>query len=251
MDAKRYVTGTAGAVIAPIVNVYGAPAPGPVTTQALLGERLTIFETQGGWHWVQLDTDGYVGYIRGADADTNKTLAPTHTITATLAHVYAQADIKTQPLEILPMGARVNAVGVQSDPWLTLARGGYIKTAATRPVGNKDVVEVAAQFLGTPYLWGGKTALGIDCSGLIQMAFHTVGMKCPRDSDQQEAELGAVLPPDATLRRGDLVFFKGHVGVMWDETSLLHANATHMRVMIEPLAEVEKRDSITSRKRIG
>jgi cell wall-associated NlpC family hydrolase len=148
------------------------------------------------------------------------------------------------------MGSRVNAVGVETDPWLTLARGGFIKTASTRPFETKDPVEIAARFMHAPYLWGGKTALGIDCSGIIQVAFQAVGKKCPRDSNLQEAELGHTLPDGAPLQRGDLIFFKGHVGIMLDETNLLHASATWMRVVTEPLVDVEKIAAITSRKRI-
>jgi cell wall-associated NlpC family hydrolase len=251
VDAARYVTGTPGTIITTISNVRTGPsASHPVTTQALLGETLQIFETRDGFHWVQLDIDGFTGYIRTGDADTNKAAAPTHTITAKLAHVYSRADIKSEPLEILPMGARINAVGVETDTWLTLARGGHIKTVATRPLPTKDIVEIAARFTGAPYLWGGKTALGIDCSGLIQVAFHAAGLQCPRDSDMQEAALGEPLPPDAQPQRGDLIFFKGLVGIMWDETNLLHANATWMQTVIEPLADAEKRSAITSRHRI-
>lgn len=251
VQATRYVTGTPGTIITPISNLRGQPTyDAPVTTQALLGETLMVFETRDGWHWVQLDADGYVGYLPVGDADTATSAPPTHRITATLAHVYAQASVKSEPLEMLPFGAKIYAVGSLSDEWLTLTRGGYIKSAAVRPLPTMDYVAIAHRFLHAPYLWGGRTAAGMDCSGLVQTALHAAGIPCPRDSDQQEAGLGEPLPANTALQRGDLIFFKGHVGMMLDGTNLLHANATTMTTAIEALTEVEKRAAVTSRRRM-
>jgi cell wall-associated NlpC family hydrolase len=251
VESRRFVTGSPGFVMGAIVNLHSAPdITSPVVTQALLGEGLTVFDTQNDWHWVQLDADSYVGYTSAHEVDFG-TPTRSHTITATLAHVYGKPDIKSPPLEILPQGARLQAIGSASDTWLSLSRGGYVKTILTQPLTGLDYVSAAARLIGAPYLWGGRTALGIDCSGLVQLALQSVGKLCPRDSDQQAAVLGTELPHNAKLQRGDLIFFKGHVGIMWDETRLLHANAHTMNVAIEPLSDVEQREPVTTRRRIS
>lgn len=248
IEARRFVSGSPARIIAPITNVYGKAEPGPLVTQALFGETLHIFETKNGFHWVQLDADNYVGYVAEQDVDHGAAVA-THRINVPLAHVYAKADIKSQPLELLPLGARVQAVGSNSDEWHSLSRGGFIKTSAVRDVAYPDLAVAAMQFLHAPYLWGGRTALGIDCSGLVQVAMNMLGQTCPRDSDQQEAFLGEKIS-EKKLQRNDLVFFKGHVGIMWNDTDLLHANAHAMATTLEPLADVTQRAAITSCRRL-
>lgn len=249
IEARRFVAGTPGKIIVPVANLRGAPdASANVTTQALLGETLQIFESKNGFHWVQLDADNYVGYVAAHEVDHGD--APfTHEITAPLAHVYSKADIKSQPLDILPLGARIQAVGSNNDEWLSLTRGGFIKTIATKKQNYKDLADAAAHLMNAPYIWGGRSMAGVDCSGLVQLALKMMGILSPRDSDQQESILGTAISQNE-LHRNDLVFFKGHVGIMWNETDLLHANAYYMKTMIEPLAEVAKRAAITSCKRL-
>jgi cell wall-associated NlpC family hydrolase len=155
-------------------------------------------------------------------------------VTALRSHVYSRPDIKAPVSAALPCGAEVAVVG-EDGAFARPDGGGYLPLAhlAARP---GDPVAQARRFLGVPYLWGGRSAEGIDCSGLVQLAHLAAGLDAPRDSDMQEAALGALLPSDAPLQRGDLVFWRGHVGLMADATTLLHANAFHMAVAEEPLA---------------
>ncbi|HRJ13168.1 MAG TPA: peptidase P60, partial [Alphaproteobacteria bacterium] len=157
VEARRFVSGTAGKIIAPIANLYGKPDSSvSVTTQALMGETLQIFETKNGFHWVQLDADNYVGYVAVHEVDHGDINA-THEITAPLTHVYAKADIKSQPLELLPMGARFHAIGSSGDEFLSLTRGGFIKTISTQAKKYSELAAAAAEFIHAPYLWGEHT----------------------------------------------------------------------------------------------
>ncbi len=253
-EAKRYVTGQPAQIFSPIVTVHKTPgAQSPVLTQALLGENILIFENKDGWLWIQLETDGYVGYVMEACVTTAVTV-PTHKIYGMLAHIYPQPDIKTMPLDVLPFQAQVTVVSTSVDgKWCELSRGGYVKvnTLTTLLTVEKNLVDVALRFLHAPYLWGGKTALGIDCSGLVQLGLQALGQECPRDSDMQKVSLGNLLNDNASLQRGDLIFFDGHVGIMHDDKSLLHANATTMTVTIEDLTIVADRTPVTARKRLA
>jgi cell wall-associated NlpC family hydrolase len=166
--------------------------------------------------------------------------------------------IKLPPLEAPPLGARL-AIARIEDRMAVTQSGAYVPAAHLAPVGEyeTDFVAVAERFLGTPYLWGGKTALGLDCSGLVQVALTACGVACPRDSDMQEEVLGTAVAADlSALRRGDLIFWKGHVAIVRGPDSLLHANAHHMAVAIEPVAQAVVRirnagSEITSIRRIA
>jgi len=154
--------------------------------------------------------------------------------------------------ELLPMNAAVPVLDSSGD-YVRIAEGGYLHQLHLA-AAEKDFVAVAEHFLGVPYVWGGKTAAGLDCSGLIQTALQAVGKAAPRDTDMMEKALGDAVSLSG-LRRSDLVFWKGHMGVMLDETRLLHANAFHMAVAIEPLAEAIARiekvaGPVTSIKRL-
>lgn len=214
------------------------------TTEANFGEIAKVFEDRDGWAWVQLEDDGYVGYTRSA-ALASEITAPTHRVRALGTFVYPRPDVKSVPW----MQLSLNAVVTVTEPgpeFSRLADGSFVpaRHLAEVQVNLRDFVEVASRFVGVPYLWGGKTRLGLDCSGLIQVALQACGQRAPRDSDMQERELGtpvAVAPNVADLQRGDLVFWKGHVGVLLDGYTLLHANGHHMSVVQEPLhAAVER-----------
>ncbi len=242
--ATRYVEGRVREVIEPQAPLRQEPRPdAPLDTEALKGERVTIYDSNGeGWAWGQLAADGYVGWLPD-NALTAPGAAPTHKVTALRTLAFPGPSIKLPPLEALPLGARL-AVARVDDRMAVTQAGAYVPAAHLAPldVDETDFVAVAERFVGVPYLWGGKTALGLDCSGLVQVALTACGVACPRDSDMQEqAEaLGTPLhsAPDFYLpKRGDLVFWKGHVAVARDHASLLHANAFHMAVAIEPIAD--------------
>jgi cell wall-associated NlpC family hydrolase len=217
-------------------------------TEALHGERVTVYEENGeGWYWGQLASDGYVGWIP-ANALRSPGPPPTHRVAALRTFVFPGRSIKASPVDALSLGSRVALKAPQrgdSAELTDLASGFCIPTRHLAPIESKepDFVAVAERFVGVPYLWGGKTSLGIDCSGLVQIALSASGIACPRDSDMQARGLGVPLPIDdlAGLRRGDLIFWKGHVAIVRDERSIVHANAFHMAAAIEPIEEALRR----------
>jgi cell wall-associated NlpC family hydrolase len=201
---------------------------------------------------VQLLNDGYVGYIEDAALGPQQQKS-NHCVAARSTHLYPKPDLKTQPALPIPMNSILTITGVDGE-YLTLANGQYVFSHHVTSAPLQDFVSVAEQFLHTPYLWGGKTVWGIDCSGLVQVALHACGKTCLRDSDMQEQSLGQIISM-RDLQRGDLVFWKGHVGIMQDSETLLHANGHHMKVVSEHLeiavARIaEKGSEITSIKRL-
>ena len=242
--AARYVEGALREVIEPQAPLRAEPRPdAALLTEALKGERVAVYDANGeGWAWGQLASDGYVGWLPD-NALAAPGPAPTHKVSALRTLAFPGPSIKMPPLEALPLGARLAVARTEERMAVTHA-GAYVPAAHLAPLGRNetDFVAVAERFLGAPYLWGGKTALGLDCSGLVQVALTACGMSCPRDSDMQEKALGAAVAADpSTLKRGDLVFWKGHVAIARDATHLLHANAHHMAVAIEPVAEAVAR----------
>lgn len=223
-------------------------------SELLPGQRFDVLHTDSGWAWGYSAHDHYVGYI---DADALRTDAPTrtHRITAATALAFNRPDIKSDAAYTLPMNAEISA-DIFDEKFLRTTRGVFVhrRHAADLGVFTLDPVTIAEQFVGTPYKWGGRSRGGIDCSGLVQIAYEACGIACPRDSDLQATALGA--PVEDDYRRGDLVFFPGHVGIMVDSVRLLHANAFFMSTVIEPLADVAARlrpqhdQPITAAKRL-
>ena len=238
--ADRYVDGTPGIVTRAVVDLHPRPdAASSIDTQALLGEAVTVFERSAGWAWVQLVADGYVGYV-AEDAIGQGTGQATHIVTVPRTFVYPGPDLRFPRRDALSMGSRVMITGTaetRGTAYALMQDGGAVIAAHLRPVGEpgaEDAVSVAAQFLNTPYLWGGRS--GFDCSGLVQIALAMTGRSAPRDSDMQAARLGTAIDRQTEgLRRGDLVFWKGHVGFLEDPETLLHASGGTMYVTREPL----------------
>ena len=223
--APRFAAGRPVHVAAPVADVRRAPRPdAPLDTQALFGDAATCFDTDEGWAWVQLAADGYVGYVPAADLAPGH-LAPTHEVAVLRTFVYPQPDMKMPPLFALPLGAACHVVAVAGVYAQLGGSGyggygyGYVHAAHLRArdgVPSVDFVACAERFIGMPYLWGGTSPLGLDCSGLVQTSLRLAGRLVPRDTDMQEASVGSAVPAGAPVRRGDLVFWAGHVGIMRD-----------------------------------
>lgn len=246
VEASRFVEGQARRVIATSAPVRKEPSPeASLTTEALFGETVTVYETTGeGWAWGQLDADLYVGWLP-AEALGALGLPATHKVGALRTPVFPGPSIKLPPLELLSFGARVTVTETR-ERFAVTEGGGFIFGNHLAPLDSvePDFVAVAARFLGAAYLWGGRSSLGLDCSGLVQVALDAAGINAPRDSDMQERTLGAPVAFDgdiSVLRRGDLIFWPGHVGIVEDGDTLLHATAAYMSVVREPLAAALKR----------
>ncbi len=254
IDAKRFVEGVGMEVVVPVTSVQReASSTAMQTTQALFGERLMAFEIGDDWVWCQLERDGYVGYIAKASV-FNVLTNPTHRVSVPSTFLYPMPDIKSQVPTNLPMNAKLEIVA-SDEKFSKPSNGKYVLTKHVRPLNEfeADFVSVAEKFLNVPYYWGGKTFLGLDCSGLVQTSLEVCGISSPRDTDMQETQLGQNLMINDLdgLRRGDLVFWKGHVGIMADQKTLLHANGYHMMTVKEPLVDAVARiaDPVTCIKR--
>ncbi len=251
VSARIYVEGVPRQIIVPVAGVHkSADATSMQLSQALFGEQVKVFDESKGFAFVQLKHDGYVGYVK-SDA-LGAVTKPNHKVSAPSTLLYPKPDLKTQPARALPQGAGLTVQKVEGN-YAALASGGYVfanHIAKLKSVEN-DFVAVAERYYSVPYLWGGKTFAGLDCSGLVQVALHACGIKCPRDSDMQERDLGRAVT-SKKLKRGDLIFWNGHVGIMRDAETLLHANGHHMMVAEEKLSKVIKRITtpVTAIKRL-
>ncbi|MBS7540493.1 C40 family peptidase [Ancylobacter lacus] len=243
--APRFADGTAQRVVWPRAPLRREPDPhGSLVTEALFGETMTVYDLDAeGWAWGQLDADGYVGWMP-AEALAAPGPAVTHKVAALSTPAFPGPSIKLPPEALLPFGARLSVVRTH-ERFLVTEGGLHVFAGHLVPVAarEEDFVAVATRFLGLPYLWGGRSSAGLDCSGLVQVALNACGVACPRDSDMQERAPDSLLGPAvpfagdiAALRRGDLLFWPGHVGIVEDSGTLLHATAAFMAVVREPLA---------------
>jgi cell wall-associated NlpC family hydrolase len=217
-------------------------------TQALKGERVTIYDRNGeGFAWGQLNSDGYVGWLPDR-ALTKPAAAPTHRVTALRTFAFPGPSIKLPPVDTLVMGS-VIAVVREDGAFVVTREGWYLPRQLVGGLDRheEDFVAVAERFVGTPYLWGGKSSLGIDCSGLVQVSLNAAGTGCPRDSDMQQGGLGRELSPAEAkkLRRGDVIFWNGHVAIVRDADTIVHANAHHMATVVENTYEAIARIKAT------
>ncbi len=239
VKAGRFAEGYRRRVTVPVADLAETPE-GPRLRQIQMGEAVTVHESLGGWAFVRADKDGYVGYVK------ERTLAerpdPTHWLAVPASHCYSAPDIKSPDVSWLGFGSLLTIVARQPG-FMETDLGRFVPERHLWPVGKRfsDPVNAAQLHFGAPYLWGGNSTRGIDCSGLVQASLVAAGLGCPGDSDMQEAELGYGLPPDTRPERGDLLFWKGHVAIAVDGETLLHANAHHMAVAYEPYTGAVRR----------
>jgi len=256
VDAECYVAGRPARIARPVVDLLPDPDASARDRQLLYGAEVRVLEERGGWAFVQASADGYVGYV--AAGTLGAMPEPTHRVAVPATLALPVPDFKRLERCALPFGAAVRVVSA-SGAFFETAEGWFVPRLHLRPLNRPmgDAATAAQLFFGAPYLWGGNTPWGVDCSGLVQAAFLAAGHPCPADSDMQAAELGVPIAEDVPLARGDTVFWAGHVGIMVDGETLLHANAYHMAAAYEPLAEAEARIAaagggpVTARRRVA
>lgn len=265
VTAERFSTGELHRVVTTRATIFRDASRAARERELVLGEGFTVLDRQSDMVFGYAERDGYVGWMQAASL-RDRGSAPTHRVHLRHSYAKATADLKTPDDAIwLSMGARV-AVTETRGEWCRIEIGGegdsaqpfWMPAAHLTPVDRvaSDPVAVAEQLLGTPYLWGGNSGFGIDCSGLVQMACLACGIACPGDSDQQQDELGRALPDDAAVARGDLLFWTGHVAWVADARTLLHANAHHMAVAFEPMQdaidriEAQGEGTVVARRRL-
>ncbi|MEE2525503.1 NlpC/P60 family protein [Hyphobacterium sp. HN65] len=245
VEAERFVEPVEMQVTAGCTAIRREPRDdGAMDTQALFGEVFAVLEERDGWAWGFSRYDGYVGWV-DMTALSQPVSPATHRVSALRTYLFSEPDLKSAPNCLVSMNAKI-AAGQQEGRFIDVGGRGWIFEGHVVPLGHAepDFVSVAERFVGSPYFWGGKESLGLDCSGLLQCALEAAGIPVLRDAWMQEADLGArypVIPNTAARRRGDVVFWAGHVGIMTDADHIVHANATFMETVIEPVAETERR----------
>lgn len=256
VDGQRLVVGEPCRIGVALADLRDGPA-GRRERQLQYGAQFLVLERTGGMAFGFARHDGYVGYLPEADLGADQPAS--HWVSAPASHLYAAPDIKRPEVVALSLGARLCVVAEVNERFVQTDQGLYALRPHLSPLGQwaADPVAVALEFVGTPYLWAGNSRNGIDCSGLVQAAHLACGIACPGDSDQQQAALGAALPEAEPLRRGDLLFWAGHVALCISGTDLVHAAGYFMQVRIEPIATVVARNialgagPVTGRRRLA
>lgn len=245
VEAGRFVTAQPRIVTAAVLDLHDDPdTSSTIGTQALLGERVNVFDEAEGLAWVQLEDDRYVGYVK-TDGLGSPAQSPSHVVTVPRSFVYAEADLRSPVKMACSMGSRLTPIETKTTrgtDYCVIKEGGAVIAAHIAPLPHAapDYVSIAAQFLQTPYLWGGTSGFGLDCSGLVRLAMAMCGRIVPRDTDMQAAGLGEEIDPGedyAGLQRGDLVFWKGHVAIAEDNQMAIHASGHAMQVVREPIRD--------------
>lgn len=231
IEAPLYAEGTPAQLAVPLADLRKAP-DGPRERQVLMGDALTVIERHQAWAFVQAAKDGYCGYLPETALAAVEPV--THWVATPGTHLYAGPKVQAQDLGALSLGCRLTVIG--QDGSFAQTPQGYVPACHLRALGDwhDDPVTVAQSLLATPYLWGGNSRAGIDCSGLTQVAHLACGIVCPADSDQQQS-MGHPLPEDAPLQRGDLLFWKGHVALVAAPDLMIHATGHAMAVVFEPI----------------
>lgn len=240
VNAERYAQGVPMRVVCPRAGLHAsADESSMMIAECLMGDDLLIFENRNGWAWGQLQKDNYVGYVKTQCLAEGWKQA-THKVSAVATFIYPKADLKSTPAVRIFMNSHLVVDSIKEN-WAHLEEGGYVYEPHICDLAtfHEDPVSVAEGFINVPYLWAGATQDGLDCSALVQQAYHACGLACPRDSDMIEAEIGEANPNN--LKRGDLVFWDGHVGMMQDDTFMIHANGYHMAVKSEEFAKAQAR----------
>ncbi|MFP1642934.1 C40 family peptidase [Pontitalea aquivivens] len=232
LAAERFVEGDPACLAVALADLCATPG-GARDRQVLMGASLLVLDRAGAHAFVRAEADGYCGWLDAAAL--GPACAPTHWVAAPATHIYPGPSIKQRETALLSLGARLCVTGW--DGMFAITPQGFVPRRHLRALGDwaEDPVSVAQSLIGTPYLWGGNSRSGVDCSGLVQIAFSACGLDCPGDSDLQHRALGAPLPPGAQARRGDLFFWKGHVALACDADVLIHANGHSMNVAHEPI----------------
>jgi cell wall-associated NlpC family hydrolase len=239
VEAERFVEGEKARIAIPVARLRPVPdAARGIDTELLFGEDITVFERRDGWCWVKAESDGYVGYLPETSV-ANSMSEPTHIVLPQRTFLYPEPELRKPYVSVLSMGSRVRVTeaveGPRHNRYVVLEDGTAIFEKHVKPIaeiGGDDYVDIALRFLETPYLWGGRSGLGIDCSGLVQLSLMMAGRSAPRDTDMQATGLGEPIEREE-LRRGDLVFWPGHVAIMEDPETILHANGNTMSVVRE------------------
>ena len=218
----------------------------PLETECLFGETVEILEERLDWVYCKLKTDDYCGWIK--KEGLGKLKNPTHRVIVKRSFIYINKNPKSNSLFYLPLGAQLVIDNIQSE-WAEISlynnktQVGYVPSKHIVSLDHrvKDWVAIAELSIGTPYKWGGRDTIGIDCSALLQLSYQTYGENIPRNTSQQIKLNKKYIKDIVNLKRGCVVFWKGHVGIMIDKFNCIHANAFHMKTKIEPLSQIINR----------